>query len=151
MLSNKTKYGIKALTYLCRYEDRSPIPISEIAEAENIPRKFLEAILVTLKKGKVVSSKKGKNGGYYLAKDPKEVFMSEVMRLLNGPIAMLPCVSLNFYEKCDDCPFEEGCGVNRLMLEVRDSALSILEHKSLYQLTSEINLDFPSSSAADKK
>ncbi|HLQ99143.1 MAG TPA: Rrf2 family transcriptional regulator [Sphingobacterium sp.] len=140
MLSKKTKYGIKALTYICKNEERSPISIGEISKAENIPHKFLEAILVILKKGKVVSAKKGKNGGYYLLRDAREIFMSEVIRLLNGPIAMLPCVSLNFYEKCEDCPFEEGCGVNQLMLEVRDSALQVLEHKSLYQLTSEIKI-----------
>lgn len=137
MLSKKTKYGIKALTYICKKQNQSPIAIGEIAKAENIPHKFLEAILLTLKKGRIVSAKKGKNGGYYLLKDAREIFMSEVIRLLNGPIAMIPCVSLNFYEKCEDCPFEEGCSVNQLMLEVRDSALKILERKSLYQLAVE--------------
>lgn len=137
MLSKKTKYGIKALTYICGHASDGPIPIAIISEAENISHKFLETILLTLKKGGIVSSKKGKGGGYYLLKDPKEIFMSDIIRLLSGPIAMVPCVSLNFYEKCDDCPDEETCGVNRLMLEVRDSTLKVLKQKSLAQLTNE--------------
>lgn len=138
MLSRKTKYGIKALTYIYQKKESTPVPTSSIAEHENIPRKFLEAILVDLKKGGILSSKKGKHGGYYFIKDPEIIYMSEIIRLLNGPIAMVPCVSLNFYEKCDDCPFEEGCGVNRLMLEVRDSALKVLEEKTLAQLCAQV-------------
>lgn len=137
MLSKKTKYGIKALTYICRHKSDGPIPIASIAEAENISHKFLETILLTLKKGGILASKKGKGGGYYLLKDSKDVFMSDIIRLLSGPIAMVPCVSLNFYEKCDDCPDEETCGINRLMLEVRDSTLKVLKQKSLAQLTKE--------------
>lgn len=139
MLAKKTKYGIKALTYLCRRSNDGPIPISVIAEAENISHKFLESILLTLKKGGILTSKKGKNGGYYFLKNPKDIPMAEIIRLLSGPIAMVPCVSLNFYEKCDDCPDEATCGINRLMLEVRDSTLKVLKQKSLYQLTQELN------------
>lgn len=137
MLSKKTKYGIKALTYICGHVSQGPIPIATIAEAENISHKFLETILLILKKGGVLASKKGKGGGYYLRKDPNEVFMSDIIRLLSGPIAMIPCVSLNYYEKCDDCPDEQTCGINRLMLEVRDSTLKVLKGKSLAQLTME--------------
>lgn len=137
MLSKKTKYGIKALTYICGHESDGPIPIATIAEAENISHKFLETILLTLRKGGILASKKGKGGGYYLLKDSNEVFMSDIIRLLSGPIAMVPCVSLNFYEKCDDCPDENTCGINRLMLEVRDSTLKVLKAKSLAQLTLE--------------
>ena len=137
MLSKKTKYGIKALTYICRHQNAGPIPIGVIAEAENISHKFLETILLILKKGGILASKKGKGGGYYLLKAPHTVFMSEIIRLLSGPIAMIPCVSLNFYEKCEDCPDEETCGINRLMLEVRDSTLQVLKKKSLAQLTQE--------------
>lgn len=137
MLAKKTKYGIKALTYIYKNKERTPLSISKISDSENIPHKFLESILLTLKKGKILSAKKGKNGGYYFLKPPNEIYMSEIIRLLNGPIAMIPCVSLNYYEKCEDCPFEEGCGVNHLMLEVRDSALKILEKKTLEQLVEE--------------
>lgn len=134
MLSKKTKYGIKALVYLAKQEKRLPIQISTISQAENISQKFLESILLTLKKNGILGSKKGKGGGYYLLKDPKEVPMTNVMRLLEGPIAMVPCVSLNFYEKCDDCPDETTCAVHKLMIEVRDNTLSIFNNKSLSDL-----------------
>ncbi|WP_264559561.1 RrF2 family transcriptional regulator [Flavobacterium sp. N2270] len=134
MLSKKTKYGIKALIYIAKQDNLMPVLISEISEKENISKKFLEAILLDLKKIGLVGSKKGKGGGYYLMKNPKEISVATIIRFLDGPIAMLPCVSLNFYEKCDDCPSEETCGLNKLMIQVRDNALSVLEKKTLYDL-----------------
>ena len=131
MLSKKTKYGLKALTFLARQENFSPVQIGVISQHENISQKFLESILLTLRKNGFLGSKKGKGGGYYLLKDPKDIKMSAVMRILEGPIAMVPCVSLNFYEKCDDCPDETTCAVHKLMIEVRDSTLSIFNNKSL--------------------
>ena len=131
MLSKKTKYGLKALSYLAKQEPNVPILISVISESENISKKFLESILLTLKKSGILSSKKGKGGGYYLIKNPTEIKISTVIRLLEGPIAMLPCVSLNYYKRCDDCSSEERCSLNILMAEVRDSTLKILENKTL--------------------
>jgi len=131
MLSKKTKYGLKALSYLTKQEKNVPVLISDISKAENISQKYLESILLTLKKSGILSSKKGKGGGYYLLKDPKEIKISTIMRVLEGPIAMLPCVSLNYYEKCDDCVNEEFCSLSILMAEVRDSTLKILENKTL--------------------
>ena len=131
MLSKKTKYGLKALSYLAKQEPNVPILISDISESENISKKFLESILLTLKKSGILSSKKGKGGGYYLIKNPNDIKISTIIRLLEGPIAMLPCVSLNYYEKCDDCKSEERCSLNILMAEVRDSTLKILENKTL--------------------
>ncbi|HLT53452.1 MAG TPA: Rrf2 family transcriptional regulator [Flavobacteriaceae bacterium] len=136
MLSKKTKYGLKALTYLARQEDNKPVQIGAIAKSENISQKFLESILLTLRKNGFLGSKKGKTGGYYLLKDPKDIKMSAIMRILEGPIAMVPCVSLNFYEKCDDCPDETACAVHRLMIEVRDSSLNIFNNRSLADLIS---------------
>ena len=127
----KTKYGLKALSYLADQEFNVPILISEISESENISKKFLESILLTLKKNGILASKKGKGGGYFLLKKPSEIKISTVIRVLEGPIAMLPCVSLNYYEKCDDCTSEEMCSLNRLMVEVRDNTLKILENKTL--------------------
>lgn len=135
MLSKKTKYGIKALVYLAKQEDRIPIPIYVIAKAENISQKFLENILLTLRKNGILGSKKGKGGGYYLLKDPKDIQMTTVMRLLEGPIAMVPCVSLNFYEKCDDCPDENVCSVHKIMLKVRDNTLEIFRNTTLADLS----------------
>jgi Rrf2 family protein len=135
MLSKKTKYGIKALTYLSRLENRNPISIATISESENISIKFLESILLTLRKNGLLGSKKGKGGGYYLLKDPKEIQMTTVMRVLEGPIAMVSCVSLNFYEKCDDCPDEKKCAVHNLMLQVRDNSLHIFRKTTLADLS----------------
>ncbi len=134
MISKKTKYGLKALTYLARQENNQPVQIGVISKSENISQKFLESILLTLRKNGFLGSKKGKGGGYYLLKDPKDIKMSAIMRILEGPIAMVPCVSLNFYEKCDDCPDENACAVHNLMIEVRDSTLNIFNNRSLADL-----------------
>ena len=134
MLSKKTKYGLKALTYLASQKEKAPVSIASIAEQENISQKFLESILLTLRRAGMLSSKKGKGGGYYLIKAPDEILMTDVMRVLEGPIAMVPCVSLNFYEKCDDCPDEIICAVNKLMLQVRDSALEVYRNNTLADL-----------------
>ena len=128
MLSRKTKYGLKALTFLARRENRSPVQIAEIARHEQISQKFLESILLSLRKNGYLGSRKGKGGGYYLI---KEIPMTGVMRVLEGPIAMVPCVSLNFYEPCADCPDEATCSVHRLMLQVRDSALEVYRNNTL--------------------
>jgi Rrf2 family protein len=137
MLSRKTKYGLKALTYLARKEGNEPVQISIISSSENISLKFLESILLTLRKAGFLGSKKGKGGGYYLLKNAKDISIAAVYRVLEGPIAMVPCVSLNFYEKCDDCPDENKCSVHKLMIEVRDNNLKIFENTSLADLIIE--------------
>ncbi len=122
------------MTFLARCEESNPVQISEISKKENISHKFLESILLTLKKAGVLGSKKGTGGGYYLRKLPTEIQMTEVIRVLEGPIAMVPCVSLNFYEKCDDCPDETLCSVHKLMIEVRDNTLDVLRNTTLADL-----------------
>ena len=134
MLSKKTKYGIKALTFLGRQEDDTPVAIASISKSENISLKFLESILLTLRKNGILGSKKGKGGGYYLLKSPSEIPMTAIMRILEGPISMVPCVSLNFYEKCDDCPDENACAVHNLMMQVRDNTLDVFRNTSLADL-----------------
>ncbi len=134
MLSTKTKYGLKAMSFIARQQSKLPIQISTIAEKENISQKYLESILLVLRKSGFLGSKKGKKGGYYLLKKPEDIKMAEVMRVLEGPIAMVSCVSLNYYEKCNDCPDENNCIVHKLMLEVRDSTLNIFNNKSLSDL-----------------
>ncbi len=136
MLSKKTKYGIKALTYIARSEGDMPVQVAVIAKSEQIPQKFLESILLTLRKSGILGSKKGKHGGYYLRNEPSEIKMTDVMRVLEGPIAMVPCVSLNYYEKCDDCPDENLCSVHRLMIQVRDNTLQVLRNTTLADLSS---------------
>jgi Rrf2 family protein len=135
MLSKKTKYGIKALTFIARNQGDVPVQVGVIANHEQIPQKFLENILLTLRKSGLLGSKKGKHGGYYIRKDPKDILMTEVMRVLEGPIAMIPCVSLNFYEKCNDCLNEDACDVHKLMLQVRDSTLEVFRNISLADLS----------------
>ena len=137
MLSKKTKYGLKALTYIARQEGNKPVQVGEIAKSEQIPQKFLESILLTLRKSGCLGSKKGKHGGYYLIKKPSDIIMADVMRVLEGPIAMVPCVSLNFYEKCDDCPDENKCSVNKLMIQVRDNTLEVLRNTTLEDLSTK--------------
>ncbi|WP_067144750.1 RrF2 family transcriptional regulator [Pseudotamlana agarivorans] len=135
MLSKKTKYGLKALTFIARTEGDSPLQVAEIAKNEQIPQKFLESILLTLRKSGILGSKKGKHGGYYLRQPSEEILMTDVMRVLEGPIAMVPCVSLNYYEKCDDCVDEDTCSVNKLMLQVRDSTLNVFRNTTLADLS----------------
>lgn len=135
MLSKKTKYGLKALTYIAKKDcGKQPVLIAQIAKDENISKKFLEIILLQLKNSGFLGSKKGKGGGYYLLKKPEDITVAALMRILEGPIAMLPCVSLNFYEKCDDCVSEETCSLSRVMIEVRDSTLKVLENTTLADL-----------------
>lgn len=130
MLSKKAQYAFHALSYLVERAEEGPVLISKIAEEKGISQKFLEAILLELKRGGILGSKKGKGGGYYLIKAPNEVPLARVIRLIDGPIALLSCVSLNYYERCDTC--DEGtCGLHNVMAEVRDANLKILENKTL--------------------
>lgn len=133
MISKKTKYGLKALTYIARNND-GMVPIVQIAEAENIPHKFLESILLLLRKSGFLGSKKGKGGGYYLLKEASEIYMTDLMRILEGPIAPVACVSLNYYEKCDDCNDETTCSLNKLMIQVRDANLHVFRNTTLEDL-----------------
>ncbi|WP_428741164.1 RrF2 family transcriptional regulator [Tenacibaculum sp.] len=134
MLSKKTKYGIKALTFIARQEKGTMVQIATISDSENISHKFLESILLTLRKSGLLGAKKGKGGGYYLLKPANEIKMTDVIRTLEGPIAMVPCVSLNYYEKCDDCPDEDACSVHKLMIQVRDNTLQVLRDNTLADL-----------------
>ena len=133
MLSKKSQYAFKALSYLTEKYKEGPVLISEISRKKKIPLKFLENILLELKKAGILDSKKGKGGGYFLKKDPAKVKVAQIIRLVNGPIAMLPCVSLYFYERCRNCN-EKQCGLHDMMIEVRDASLQILESRSLRDL-----------------
>ena len=133
MLSKKSQYAFKALTYLSEKFNEGPVLISEIAAKKKIPIKFLESILLELKKADILDSKKGKGGGYFLKQKPEKVKVATVIRLINGPIAMLPCVSLYFYERCKNCN-EKHCGLHDMMIEVRDATLNIVENRTLKDL-----------------
>jgi len=135
MLSNKAQYAFRALTYLVDKYDQGPVLISDIARKKKIPLKFLENILLELKKAGILESKKGKGGGYYIKQDPAKTSIAAVVRIVNGPIAMLPCVSLYFYQRCKNCD-ERNCGLHDVMEGVRDATLNILEHRTLKDLAS---------------
>jgi len=133
MLSKKTQYAFKALMYMAQTEKDGPILIAEIAQKENIPLKFLENILLELKNEGLLDSKKGKGGGYFFKVSPSKIQLAKIMRLLDGPIALLPCVSLNFYQKCESCD-ENNCKLRDTLIQVRDATLKILEKKTVADL-----------------
>ena len=134
MLSKKCKYAIHALVYLAERYQQGPVHIQDIAEQQHIPKKFLEAILLELRNAKILHSKKGKGGGYYLYRKPEDVNLIEIMRLMDGAIAMLPCVSLNYYEPCEECRDEKNCGIRDVFNGVRDDTLKILSESTLAQI-----------------
>ncbi len=134
MLSKKCKYAIHALVYLAERFQQGPVHIQEIADNQNIPKKFLEAILLELRNARILHSKKGKGGGYYLYKKPEEVNLIEIIRLMDGAIALLPCVSLNYYEPCEECREEKTCGIRDAFLGVRDETLQILQGSTLAKI-----------------
>ena len=131
MLSKKSQYAFKALGYLSEKFNEGPVLISEISRKKKIPLKFLENILLELKKADILDSKKGKGGGYYLYKKPEDVNMIEIIRLMDGAIAMLPCVSLNYYEPCEECRDEKTCGILDAFTGVRDETLKLLSKSTL--------------------
>ena len=103
MLNKKTQYAFQALMYLAENQDKGPVLIAEIAAAKRIPLKFLENILLELRKAGILESKKGKGGGYFLNLPPSKIRLADIIRKIDGPIAMLPCASLYFYERCSNC------------------------------------------------
>ncbi len=134
MLTKKGKYGLKALVYLAQLDPGEVALVQTIAEACNIPKKFLEAILGELRKAAIVHSKKGKGGGYFLARSPGEIHVGHVVRVLDGPLAPIACASRNFFHKCDDCPDETACSIRLTMLNVRNAIADVLDNQTLAEL-----------------
>jgi len=134
MLSKKAKYALKALLFLSKNEDRGVILIAEISEKEGIPKKFLEQILLELKKQGILQSKRGKEGGYFLGRKPKDIGIGQVVRIIDGPLAPIPCVSKMAYRRCDECIDEKTCEIRNLFLQVRDATIEILDNTSLEDL-----------------
>ncbi|MEQ8474132.1 MAG: Rrf2 family transcriptional regulator [Marinoscillum sp.] len=131
MLSKKTKYAINALVFIAKNKDDQPISVSRISEEQNIPMKFLESILTELKNARILKSKKGKYGGYSLNGTPEEISMAKVMRLLDGAIGLLPCVTHEFYERCEECIDEETCGIRQITMEIRNETVKRLKAATL--------------------
>jgi len=133
MLSKKTQYAFKALIYLAEHSKNGPVLIADISKKKRIPLKFLENILLELRKAGLLESKKGKGGGYFLKTHPSKTHVASVIRVVDGPISMLPCVSLYFYQRCKNCD-ERYCGLHDVMEKVRDATLNILEKRTLQDL-----------------
>lgn len=119
------------MTYLAKVYDQGPILIADLAREERIPKKFLELILLTLKNSGILQSRKGKGGGYYLGKPPREISLGQLVRILDGPLAPVPCVSETAYAKCEECLDEKTCGIRLVMKDVRDAIADILDGTSL--------------------
>jgi len=134
MLSKKSKYAIIALTRLAKEYGKEPVMIGRIAEEENIPKKFLESILFDLKTAGMVNSRRGKLGGYYLIKKPGEVNLAQIIRVFDGPIALIPCVTYRYYEPCPECKDERTCAIRKVFKEVRDATVAILKKATLAQM-----------------
>jgi Rrf2 family protein len=133
MLSQKARYALRALFVLGSQKDERPVMIADIAEQANVPRKFLEQILLELKKRGVVHSQRGKFGGYTLGRDPENIAFAEVIRIIDGPLALSPCASRTAYRRCDDCEDEVTCAIRKVLLSVRNATAKILEDRTLAQ------------------
>jgi len=139
MLSKKAKYAINALVYLAQQPKDEAIHISTIATNENISRKFLESILLVLRNSGIVNSKKGKDGGYCLSLPPEEINMADVMRIFDGPIALLPCVAHKYYQKCNECKDEAHCGIRDVFSDIRRETVRMLKDASLAEIVKRAN------------
>ena len=131
MLTQKAKYGLKALLLLAQRPAGELVLVAEIASRQNVPRKYLELILLELRKHGLLHSQRGKNGGYCLAKTPADITFGRVIRILDGPLAPFPCASINAYRKCDDCQDEVSCGVRKQMRRVRDAIADVLDNVTI--------------------
>ncbi len=130
-MTRKTKYGLKAMVLLARRYGRGPVQIAELSNEERIPKKFLENILLDLKRRALVQSRKGPGGGYQLGRPPARIAVGEIIRVLDGPLALVSCVSQTAYAPCEECATERDCAVRHLFQAVRDETARILDGTSL--------------------
>lgn len=133
-ISKKTQYSLRALYALTRHYGAGPTLISKLSEEESIPLQFLEQILLQLKRSGIVESKKGKGGGYSLVRPPDEVTLGSIIRIVEGPLAPLPCASDTAFRKCDECEDVRTCGTRFVMRQVRDATAKILDGITLSQV-----------------
>lgn len=131
MISQRAKYALRALVALARVDQGQSVSISDIAESQRIPKKFLEQILLELKRHGIVDSRRGKEGGYLMRKSAAEVTYGEILRIIDGPLALLPCLSKVAYRRCDDCSNEASCEVRRVFAKVAESTRAVLDQTSI--------------------
>jgi Rrf2 family protein len=133
-ISKRTQYGLKAMQILARRYREGPVMIGSIAREESIPLKFLEAILLDLKSHGLLESKLGRKGGYRLSRPPSSVTLGSIIRMMEGPLAPIPCASETAYRPCAECKDVEGCGTRIIMREVRDAISDVLDRTTLADL-----------------
>lgn len=133
MLSQKARYALHALIVLAEHGGEEPLQIADIAKEARVPRKFLEQILLDLKKRGIVRSLRGRAGGYLIGKAPKDISFADVIRVIDGPLALAPCVSVTAYHKCEDCVDEATCAIRKVLLAARDATADVLESRNLAQ------------------
>lgn len=136
MLTSKGKYGIKAMVHLAMLEPGKTAQIAEIAQRNNISKKFLDAILLDLRNAGMLRSKKGPGGGYALARPARTIEVGAVIRALEGPIAPIDCASQSAFEPCEDCGDIEACVVRSVMREVRDAMAAVVDNTTIADLAS---------------
>jgi Rrf2 family protein len=134
MLTKKGKYGLKAMVHLAGRTPGETTLVTDIAETNDIPKKFLDTILGELRNAGFVNSKKGKGGGYTLAKPAHEIHIGHIIRVLDGPLAPIQCASKSSYRRCDDCADEKTCSVRLIMLETREAIATILDNRTLAEM-----------------
>ncbi len=139
MLSRKAKYGLRALIFLAHKRGQGAIQIREVSEDLGVSRKFLEAILLELRNDGILQSRQGKEGGYYLERSPDTVNIGHIIRMFDGPLASVPCVSQTAYARCVDCTDEHLCAIRWVMKEVRDASARILDQTTLDQLLNKFH------------
>lgn len=131
MLAQKTRYALRSLLYLFEEGDGAPVQLAQIAKTQQVPPKYLELIMLDLKRAGMVRSVRGPKGGYVLARDPSEISFGDIVRVMEGPIALVPCASVNFYARCGDCHDEASCAIRRAFAMVRDESARVLDGISL--------------------
>jgi len=131
MLSQKGRYALHALIVLAQHGGGEPMMIADIAEEANVPRKFLEQILLELRKRGILRSQRGRQGGYMLGRSAKDISFADIIRVTDGPLALAPCVSVTAYQRCDDCVDEAHCAIRKALMHARDATAAVLEAQTL--------------------
>ncbi|TAK98612.1 MAG: Rrf2 family transcriptional regulator [Rhodospirillaceae bacterium] len=131
MLTQRSKYALRAVLMLAAQKPGELVLVADIAKKRKVPKKFLELILLDLKKRGLLFSRRGKNGGYRLARPASKITFGEIVRITDGPLAPLACASLTGYQRCNDCEDEKTCAIRRVMRGVRDATAAILDHTTL--------------------
>lgn len=149
MISQKAKYAFKALMELAHAGDARPLLIAEIAEAQHIPKKFLEQILLDLKHHGIVASRRGKLGGYSLIKSASQITFGQILRIIDGPISPLPCLSRSAYRRCTDCETEAACEIRAVFARVVEATRAVLDQTTIADAISGANSKVPEDLAQD--